>query len=342
MHDRIIHQAAEWIVQLSADDCADQAHARSGFETWKNADPRHAAAVARMQGLIDQTQLLRRDASTASPAAPAHAALTLLRTTGRKQGRVKRAGAALAMALVLAFPAWITLQNYPPAYLTADLHASTGQWKTHTLADGTRVTLKNASAVNLRFDAQRRRLELVRGEILVEVAHDAARPFVVETAHGSIRALGTRFVVGREDRDTVLTMLESRVLVQTTSQATAATGTGGAAGTVVHAGQRLHIGTHTLGPIEDIDSRSIEDAWKFHQLVVQNRPLPEVLDELDRHRPGHIRYDRAQLEGIRVSAVLPLNDTDRALQLLVDSLPMLRVRTLTSYLVTVDTQVQEP
>ena len=63
---------------------------------------------------------------------------------------------------------------------------------------------------------------------------------------------------------------------------------------------------------------------------------------MDRHRPGHIRYDRAQLEGIRVSAVLPLNDTDRALQLLVDSLPMLRVRTLTSYLAMVDTQGQEP
>lgn len=72
--------------------------------------------------------------------------------------------------------------------------------------------------------------------------------------------------------------------------------------------------------------------------MVNDRPLSEVLDELARQRPGRIQYDRARIDGIRVSAVLPLDDTDRALQLLVANFPQLRVRTLTPYLVLVDTQ----
>ena len=75
--------------------------------------------------------------------------------------------------------------------------------------------------------------------------------------------------------------------------------------------------------------------------MVDDRPLPEVLDELARHRPGQLRYDRAQLDHIRVAAVLPLDDTDKALQLLLDNFPQLRVRMLTRYLVMVDAPPQK-
>ena len=250
----------------------------------------------------------------------------------RKRTRDRLLGTALAMIAALLVPAWIGLQAYPPAYWMADVRSAAGQWENRTLEDGSRITLSSNGAVNLRFDASRRTLELVRGEILVDVAHDQARPFLVETAHGSMRALGTRFVVGRDEESSVLTMLESRVAVRTASQLADEN----SESTVVHAGQRVRIMPDGLGPIASIDARSVADAWKFHQLVVQDRPMPEVLDALDRHRPGYIRYDRARIENIQVSAVLPLDDTDRALQLLVASFPAMRVRTLTPYLVLVD------
>ncbi|MDR7375817.1 ferric-dicitrate binding protein FerR (iron transport regulator) [Rhodoferax ferrireducens] len=174
---------------------------------------------------------------------------------------------------------------------------------------------------------------LLQGEILVEVAPDAQRPFVVETAQGRIRALGTRFSVESQPDSTLLTMLESSVWVQTAAQT-------GNEGTAIEAGQRVRIRADGLGPAEAVDVRSVQDAWKFHQLVARDQPLPEVLDALNRHRPGRIVYDRAQLQDIRMLAVLPLDDTDRALQLLTDSLPALRVRRLTPYLVLVDAPSQ--
>ncbi len=322
--DAIAAAAADWVMRLSADDQAERAAARAGFERWKAADPRHAEAGARLEGFLRHLQDLR-----GPDKAPARATLdaTLARGARRRRNRTA-AIVAVAVGLVLAVPAAMLLQAYPPSYLTADFRTGTGQWETRVLADGSRITLNGTSAVNLRFDAHARRLELVKGEVLVEVAPDAARPFVVETSDGHILALGTRFVVAKAEA-TDLSMLESRVAVQTAAQR------GGADSTVVAAGQRVRITPAALGPVETFDARALADAWTYRHLVVQDRPLGDVLDELGRRRPGRILYDRAGIGGLTVSAVLPLDDTDRALRLLATSFG-LRLREVTPWLVLVD------
>ncbi|OZI36935.1 histidine kinase [Bordetella genomosp. 10] len=328
--DTIAEQAAAWIVLLTDDDEATRKQACLEFESWKQADPRHAAEANQLERIIDQLRGVR-DAANGNPR-PARAAIDAVVANKRKRRRIKHAGVALLAALVIGAPAWMAMRAWPPGYLMADIRTATGKWETRLLADGTRITLDSASAVNLRYDARRRTIELVQGEILVDVAKDANRPFVVETAHGSIRALGTRFVVDKEDDDTILSMIESRVAVQTAEQRAA----GSAASTEVAAGQRVRITADAVGPAESVDTRSLSDTWKYHQLVVEGRPLNEVLDELARYRTGHIHYDRAQIERFKVSAVLPLDDPDRALQLLQANFPALRIRTLSPWLVWVD------
>ena len=315
--DNIAGQAAHWIVQLSAGDARARDAAQAGFAAWKAADPRHAAAAASMEGLLGQLQSVHGPAG--GDTRPARAALAAVAPRGRRQ----LAGAVVAAMLVLAVG---LAASDRPAYLLADLRSPTGQWRTHTLADGSRLTLGSDTAVNLRFTGGERHVQLVQGEILVEVAKDARRPFFVDSRQAALRALGTRFTVRQHDGATVLSMLESKVAVQLPRHAD----------TVVAAGQRTRITAAGAGPLEPFDAASLQDAWRAHQLVVDDRPLPEVLDELARHRPGQLRYDRAQLAHIRVAAVLPLDDTDKALQLLLDNFPQLRVRMLTRYLVMVD------
>lgn len=328
--DLLLEQAAEWIVALSSDDPNEREQARADFERWKRADPRHAAAAASFEHLLGKVRGVRN--STAGSGRPARSALDAAGAGVRRQQRLKRAGMALAFACLVVMPAWLALHAWPPAYLLADIRTASGEWKTHTLIDGSRITLRSGSAVNLRYDAARRVVELVQGEILVDVAKDAARPFVVETADGSMRALGTRFVVDREADATVLDVIESRVLAQTPRQRQ----TGEREGTAVQAGERVRITPDGIGPVESIDARSLDDAWRHHQLVVNDRPLADVLDELARNRRGGLYFDRGAVTGIRVNAVLPLDDTDRALQLLAINYPALRIRTLTPYLVYID------
>jgi len=333
----LAEQAAHWVVQLSGDDPAACEAARRGFELWQNADPRHAEAAQRLQALISRMQQMRHSETTRRPAQAAlEAAFAGSRGSSRK---LRRAAVAALLVILLALPSWLLLRAFPAAYLLADLRTGTGQWQTRVLEDGTRITLNSASAVNLHYDSQRRVLQLVQGELLVEVATDPQRPFEVQTEQGRIRALGTRFVVSSGTRATLLSMLESRVAVRTAQQLAAGDGEVADA-TIVNAGQRVRITAQEVGPQQAIDTRSITDAWKYHQLVVQGQPLAQVLDTLNRYRPGLISYDREQIAGIHVAAVLPLDDIDRALQLLGHSFPQLRMRRFSPYLLRVDAPPQ--
>jgi transmembrane sensor len=315
----IAEAAAQWIVRLSADDPSERCDARAGFEAWKRADPRHAAVAARMEGFIEQTGRLRGDG-------PPRAARAALNAAARPRRPGRRAAGLLALAAALALPAALALRG-PPAPWGADLRTATGEQREHTLEDGSRVTLGSGTALNTRWTAGLRRVELLDGEILVDVARDAARPFVVETAHGRIRALGTRFIVRHDGHATLLTMLESRTAVRAGTDTAELT---------VDAGQQARLSASGVQRLGAVDAAATQGAFERRRLLVQDRPLPEVLDELARQRRGFIRYERDALAAIRVSAVLPLDDTERALQLLADNFPQLRVRTLTPWVVLVD------
>ena len=317
--DVAAEQAAHWIVRLSADDPAERETARAGFAAWKAADPLHATAAAGMESLLEQLSAVREPAG--GDHRPARAALAAIAPRRRRLRQLATASAVAVLVLGAAM-----LASERPAYLLADLRSPTGQWHTHTLADGSRLTLGSNSAVNVHFSAGERHVELVRGDILVDVAKDAQRPFIVDSNQAAIRALGTRFTVRRDGGATILCMLESKVSAQVPQHPAS----------IVQAGQRTRITREGVGPLQAIDAASVQQAWRAHQLVVDDQPLAEVLDELTRHRPGQLHYDRAQIAGIRVAAVLPLDDTDKALQLLIDNFPQLRIRMLTRYLVMVD------
>lgn len=312
----IDEQAADWLIRLHQGELSEAQ--RQQFELWKRQDARHADAAERMQGFVSRLQGLRGQSK------PVKAALAASLETRRMPGR--RSSAAWLLLLALALPSALWLRGGLPVDWLADLHTGPTQWQSLRLQDQSEITLGGNSAVDVIFDAHQRRIELLRGEILVDVAKDPTRPFVVETEHGSMRALGTRFLVKREEQGTVLTMLESKVAAQgaTTEQTTQ-----------VEAGQQARITPDAVRMLGKIDRAGVADAWEHHQLVVQNQPLTQVLDELALHRSGLVRFDRDALQGLHVSAVLPLDDPDRALQLIADALP-LRVRHFTPWLVWVD------
>ncbi len=324
-------QAAAWLVRLDSEDAAERESARLGFEAWKAQDPRHAQAASRLQAFVSQVRQVGQDCADEGRAA--HAALQLAQGKARPSRR-RRAGVSLALALALALPSWLAVHSYPPANLWADLHSHGGQWVERRLSDGSVVTLGGISAINYRFDESSRVVELVRGSLLVDVARDAARPFYVQTPLGRIRALGTRFVVRYDDAGMTLEMLESRVAVQTPQQWQSGSGQA----VVVDAGQRLRIGHDGRQALDALDTGAIEQGWRQHQLVADDRPLPEVLDQLARHHPGPMRFDREALAGIRVSGVLPLDDTAKALRLLQHNFPELRVRSVAGRWVWIDLQ----
>lgn len=293
----LLRQAAEWLVRLDDQPSAQQ---QAEYRAWLAAAPEHQQAVSALQQSLNPLREL--------PAAPARAAL---RSVARQGNSGVRTLKVLAISLALLLPASLLYRQLPAGYLLADLRTSSGQWHTQELPDGSRITLDGASAVDLDFDAQQRTLRLLSGEILLSVAKDPNRPFLVQTAHGSVQALGTRFVVENLQDATRVMMIESSTQVRAHEQST-----------IVQAGQQLSFTSNGLGTLETVDSAGLEQAMAAHQLVAKEQPLPQVLERLARYHQGLLWFDKQALAALQVTAVLPADDSERALRLLARSFPI--------------------
>jgi transmembrane sensor len=235
-----------------------------------------------------------------------------------------RRRSALAL-LALAVPgAWLA-SRLPWQEWTADLNTATGERKTVTLADGTRLALNTATAVDLSFNAGERRLALLAGEILVTTAQDPSptpRPFIVRTAQGRLRPLGTRFAVRCLDDRTRVTVFEGAVEIRPAESTEAA---------VVRAGEQAAFSAGALQAAQPADAGAA--LWERGMLLARDMRLGELLTELARYHRGVLRCDPA-VAALTVSGAFPVADIETSLALLEKSLPV-RVVRATSWWITV-------
>ena len=288
-----LRQAAEWLVQLDLEPNQEQTQA---FRAWLAADPQHPAALARLQARLQ-------------PLAFATARAALNRTQPRDgSGRARGAlGVLLLSAGLIGASYWAADQ----AYLFADLTATAQEWHSTELPDGSTLELESGSAVDLQFQGQERRVHLLRGAIRVAVAKDPSRPFYVDTPQGSIRALGTRFIVERTEGTTSVSMLESSTRVQSHG-----------AELTLSPGQCVRLNDAGPEAAQACNTQALEQAWDAHQVMASDTPLSQVLDRLALHHKGVLLYDREALAELRVTVMLPADDSDRALRLLARTLPI--------------------
>lgn len=83
-----------------------------------------------------------------------------------------------------------------------------------TLSDGTKVWVNASSELVFptRFSGDSRSVKL-KGEAYFQVAKDMKKPFIVETAGGNIKVLGTHFNISAYDDKPVTTLEEGKVLI---------------------------------------------------------------------------------------------------------------------------------
>lgn len=223
----------------------------------------------------------------------------------RRVRRPRRWLALAAAACVAAIAITIALPE-PLAGLYSDYATRTGERRMLELADGSRVWLNSDSALSVDFSPQQRRLRLHSGEALFEVAKDAARPFIVEARGGEVRAVGTRFDVDSRGPQVRIDVTEGVVQVNSA----------GSEPVRLSAGERLSYREAAAPePVQPLDLSSAS-AWQRGKLIFNQRPLGEVLDELERYVPGRIVLTDNALRQHKVSGVFDLKDPDALLKTL--------------------------
>jgi transmembrane sensor len=305
-----LDQAADWLMRLHHGDATDAD--RQACRQWQNASADNARAWARAEALMNKLGGLP----------PALALPVLQRPSSRRAAVAK-----LACLLAAAPAAWLGWRGYSHGNWSADHHTATGRRQDIRLADGTRITLNTASAIDVRFDAQRRLVRLRSGEIMIATAADSAalaRPFYVETAEGLLQALGTRFSVRQEDGRSRLAVFEHAVRIEPRRVPAAGWLT-------VDAGNKASFSADAIEAPQP--AGPADDAWTHGMLLADGMRLGDFSAELGRYLPSLLRCDPA-VANLRISGAFPLDHPERILSMLVSTYPVQALRRFGGYWVT--------
>ncbi|MET0550430.1 MAG: FecR domain-containing protein, partial [Xanthomonas sp.] len=215
LDDSVFEQAVHWALRLDtdADDATCRAHA-----AWLALAPAlHARAMAEARALLGVLQAPAAaigdelGIDLAPPASAAVAPRAPAAPVRRRRTRRPAYAAAAMLALAIGGSAWVGGGGLDR--LRSDAFTRVGEVRIVHLRDGSVVTLNTDSAIAVDMQAHLRSVHLLRGEALLQVTHDPQRPFVVDSAGGSARVLGTRFDVRLQGRTAEVAVIDGRVAV---------------------------------------------------------------------------------------------------------------------------------
>ncbi|MFB3301977.1 FecR domain-containing protein [Pseudomonas sp. AMR01] len=296
----VARAAAQWLALLESGAATERDHAN--LQQWRDSHPQHEQTWQKAQSL--------RQRFSDVPHALAMASLD--RPQPGRRAILKRAlGVAVLVPTVLLIGRQLPIQTW-----RADLHTSTGERKRLPLADGSSLQLNTATAVDI--DWAQRRITLVDGELALTVP--GAAPMSVRTRYGELSVSQAEVCVRQLASGCRVSVREGSVQVRDMNGRL----------TTLQSGQQASLTASGLGAWVPFDRLQLD--WRDGMLTAQNQTLGDFLRELERYRPGVLRWD-PRLEALRVTGSFRLDDTDRILSLLASTLG-LEVQARTRYWVT--------
>jgi transmembrane sensor len=308
--------AIGWLTER--DDGFSRARERE-FAEWLRADPRHAATVARLEqtlGLLGELPEFRaalniefNRTAPVVPFPPPRAEFT--GGPARRGLRALFYGVVAAVLVLGMISGWLTLQRPP------EIHYATtvGGYERARLDDGSTLELNAASAVRVHFSTVERRVSLEAGEAHFAVAHDAARPFVVNAGGVSVRAVGTAFNVRYAADGIEITVVEGKVRVGQGGLDSSAA----AEAPLVAAGERLVIPKQAPSPaVEKISPETLRQAlaWQSRLVEFAEAPLTEVVARFNARNRLQLLIADAELGERRIGGTFALDEAEAFVRLL--------------------------
>jgi transmembrane sensor len=289
--------AIEWEVRLREGD-ADAAEL-AAFDKWFSREINELAWNALQQRLARM-----RTIGAVEPLAVSAA----LRATSTKRRKLIQAGFGVA---TLAFSGLAIRDAAHALGLDADWQSGIGQRSTVNLADGSRMTIDAGSRIYRGASASATvvALKVSAGQALIEPQAGSRGTLRIEADHGVVSSAGATLNVGRIYRHTVVSVTGGDARLSLAGRAP------------VHIDADSSVAFSAQGVRRLSQPFELMSAWTRGLYVADNAALPELFDVFNRYRGGIIRATGAAAQ-LRVSGVFALNQIDRALTQVADTLPV--------------------
>lgn len=273
--------AARWALMLDAGTVSpgDQAE----LDAWLAQSERHEGALLRARAILSYLDRGRALGAGAQIPPPAIDPPVAADTTRRRAlfGMLATGLVAAGLGGIFLLPT-----SEPPLSPGGTrLRTALGEVRRVPLADGSIATINTESRLEIAMLPNVRRIRLENGEALFQVAHDAARPFVVEAGEVRVRAVGTAFSVRRRESGTDVLVTEGVVEAWVVGRE--------AERRRIAAGNRSHI-PDVAPRIEVAEATSEIDrtlAWRTGELVLNGETLGYAAAELNRYNAQKLVID---------------------------------------------------
>lgn len=311
--DQHVLEASEWIARM------DKGLANADAEAllaWMRADSRNEEQLLKMARVWDKMDALAR-LSELFPHPSGTGAVSV-----RRMSRLS----AIAASFIVVISGFVmtaaimnpgneapspTLASAVAAYETA-----IGGISTIELPDGSLLTLNTNTRVVVSFDEMRRIVQLKRGEMHIDVAHDPTRPLSVVAAGRIVQAVGTAFSVNIDAARRVEVLVDDgRVQVGVLEQGASEAGQGVTLGSIE--GQSLLIaqGERVLLNAGDEDVEALEPeevevqlSWLNGNLIFRGESLETAVAEVGRYTAVEFVITDEALEQVRVAGLFKAGD----------------------------------
>lgn len=206
-----------------------------------------------------------------------------------------------------------------------------GEQSSILLPDGSYMRLNTDTLVEVAYSPDQRLLNLIRGELNIDVAHDTNRPLRVQANGRVVEAVGTAFNVEiTEDHEVELVVTEGKVVVtlaqhipesvlesgQTVS-ATDISPSTIAEPIAVSAGEEILLGSENqelrkILPAETV----VKLSWQQGNLVFRGESLEEAMAEVGRYTPVEFVFLDEKCKHVRIAGLFKAGDTENLLSAL--------------------------
>lgn len=309
-------EAAEWLVRLRDGDLTRDE--RVQYVAWLRESPLHVTEMLQVGG-VDQRlaefpgwRLVKpADASELAhssvvevPAFRQGSSTGLLASSPSRWGW---AGAIAACTGALLFALF-----YLVTYLSQTMGTGAGERRDVRLSDGTVVQLSPQTSIRVRYTDRERDVVLTRGDAVFRVAKNTARPFIVQTDHTKVRAVGTAFGVEHDSDSVVVTVEEGRVAVLHSPQEIRIPEMQPAAATEVSLGANQQVTVPARGPVgvvRQVDSHR-ELAWADGRLIFDDDEVAAAVRQFNRFNRTQIELRDPVLASRHLSAVFDASDPE--------------------------------
>jgi transmembrane sensor len=225
-------------------------------------------------------------------------------------------------AIGMAFYVWLPGRaGSAPARREAIVHPGPEKM---ALTDGSIVELNHGAKIEVGFTPGERRVRLLAGEAHFIVAHNADRPFFVDTGRVSVRAVGTAFSVTLGSQEIAVLVTEGKVQVLERGAGSGEQGMGNPTASPIFltANQRTVV---NLAPevgaaprVHDVTPAEMDRAlsWQAMRLEFVDMPLGDVVAEFNRYNRQRLVIANDETAAILVAGNFRADNVDAFVRLL--------------------------